>query len=301
MSQNKTLPQAPAAPTGRQQGRSFSLSNLLHYVRRRLGATILVALILIFILTALIPGILAPYDPQKIDADVALQAPAGAHWLGTDHLGRDILSRLIHGTRVVMLVGLGGMGIAMSLGVLLGLLSGYYGGWTESIIMRFTDAILAFPTMLLAIIFVATFGASAFNVVIVIGLGYLPRFTRLVRASVLVLKQTDFVLASRAIGASDYRVLTRHILPNAFVPIITQATLGIGFAFLIEAAMSYLGFGVQPPAPSWGAMLNKAQQYLYVAPWFVLAPGITISIAVLVFNLAGDRLRERADPRLRKL
>lgn len=285
----------------KQPKRFGTVSSWLAYSRRNPETPFLLAGILIFALMALVPGLIAPHDPQKIDAGVALQPPSAEYWLGTDNLGRDIFSRLVFGTRIVMLVGIGGIGISVLVGVTLGLVAGYRGGWLEPLLMRITDALLAFPTLLLAILFVATFGASALSVVIVIALGYIPRFIRLVYSSVLVLKQSDYVLASRAVGVQDLRILMRHILPNAMVPIIVMTTLGISTAFLIEASMSYLGFGVQPPEPSWGAMLNNAQQYLEIAPWYVLGPGFTIFLAVLVFNLAGDRLREAADPKLRKL
>lgn len=301
MTKARELPLSHPQEFSSQHDRFSNVRRWLHYVRRNPETLILLLAILLFVLMALVPQFFAPHDPQKIDAAVALTPPSSSYWLGTDHLGRDIFSRLVYGTRVVMLVGLVGIGISLLVGVTLGLIAGYRGGWLEPLLMRTTDALLAFPTLLLAILFVATFGASAWSVVIVIALGFIPRFIRLVYSSVIVLKNSDYVLASRAVGVQNYRILLRHILPNAMVPIVVLTTLGISTAFLIEASMSYLGFGVQPPEPSWGAMLNTAQQYLEIAPWYVLGPGITIFIAVLVFNLTGDRLREAADPRLKKL
>lgn len=297
--QDLTLSHPRAFPV--QSPRFSNAHRWLRYGKRNPESMILLLVILLFVLMALLPQFFAPHNPQKINAAVALNPPSRVYWLGTDHLGRDIFSRLVFGTRVVMMVGLGGIGISLLLGVSLGLIAGYHGGWLEPLLMRITDALLAFPTLLLAILFVATFGASALSVVIVIALSFIPRFIRLVYSSAIVLKKSDYILASRAVGVPNYRILTRHILPNAMVPIVVLTTLGISTAFLIEASMSYLGFGVQPPEPSWGAMLNNAQQYLEIAPWYVLAPGLTIFVAVLVFNLAGDRLREAADPKLRKL
>jgi ABC-type dipeptide/oligopeptide/nickel transport system permease subunit len=191
--------------------------------------------------------------------------------------------------------------LATLIGVPLGLISGYYGGPVDAVIMRIQDALLAFPAVLLALLIIASFGASAVNVVLTIAIVFIPRFARLVRGSVLALKEREFVLASRAIGSKDRRILSRAILPNTVAPITVQITLGIAIAILIESGLSYLGLGIQPPTASWGNMLQHAHSYLYQAPWFVVATGAIIFVAVLVFNLAGDRLREIVDPRLRKL
>jgi ABC-type dipeptide/oligopeptide/nickel transport system permease subunit len=191
--------------------------------------------------------------------------------------------------------------LAILIGVPLGLISGYYGGAIDGIVMRVQDALLAFPAILMALLIIASFGASAINVVVTIGIIYIPRFARLVRGSVLDLKEREYVLASRAFGANDFRLLFLVILPNAVAPITVQATLAVAIAILIEAGLSYLGLGIQPPTASWGNMLQHAQNYLYQAPWFAMATGAFIFVAVLVFNLAGDRLREIVDPRLRTL
>jgi len=254
-----------------------------------------------FLFSAAFPSLFAPYSFKEQHPRDALQAPSARYWLGTDQFGRDIFSRLIYGSRVVMLVGLGSVFLASLVGVPLGLISGYYGGFIDAVIMRIQDALLSFPVVLLALLIIASFGASTLNVILTIAIVYVPRFARLVRGTVLSLKDREYVLASRAAGASDMRLLFLVILPNALAPIIVQATLGIAVAILIEAGLSYLGLGVQPPTPSWGIMLQHAQSYIYQAPWFVLAPGFMIFLAVLVFNLAGDRLREVVDPRLRTL
>ena len=200
-----------------------------------------------------------------------------------------------------MTVALGSVMLAMLIGIPLGLVSGYYGGILDAAIMRVQDAILAFPVLLLALLMIASFGASTLNVIVAIAFVYVPRFARLVRGSVMDLKEREYVWASIVAGATDARVLFRTILPNAMGPIIVQATLGFAVAILIEAGLSYLGLGVQPPTPSWGNMLQHSQSYIYQAPWFVLAPGFAIFLAVLMFNLLGDWLRELIDPRLRRL
>ena len=277
--------------------KAFSLSKLLP----RLPMVIVGAALLFLFFSAAFPSAVSPYSYKEQFARDALHPPSSKYWLGTDQLGRDIFSRLIHGTRVVIVVGIGSVLLAMLVGVPLGLIAGYYGGQIDAIIMRIQDAILSFPVVLLALLIIASFGASTLNVILSIAFVYVPRFARLVRGSVMDLKNREYVWASQVAGASDWRVLSMVILPNAVGPIIVQATLGIAVAILIEAGLSYLGLGVQPPTPSWGNMLQHAQSYIYQAPWFVLAPGFMIFLAVLVFNLAGDWLREWLDPRLRQI
>jgi len=273
--------------------------------RKRLWAqwpmAIVAAVLFFFFFSAIFPDVVSPYSYREQHPKDALQPPSARYWLGTDQFGRDIFSRLIYGSRVVILVGLGSVALAMLVGVPLGLASGYYGGLLDAIVMRIQDAILSFPVVLLALLIIASFGASTLNVILAIAFVYVPRFARLVRGSVMALKSREYVMASRVAGATDTRILFVTILPNAVGPIIVQATLAIAVAILIEAGLSYLGLGVQPPTPSWGNMLQHAQSYIYQAPWFVLAPGFTIFLAVLAFNLAGDWLRERLDPRLRSL
>lgn len=271
--------------------------------RRLLKPAVLVVLgaILFLVLSATLPSVVSRYSYREQHIEDALKPPSAQYWLGTDQFGRDIYSRLIYGTRIVIVVALGSVFFAILIGVPLGLIAGYYGGFLDAVIMRIQDAILSFPVLLLALLMIATFGASTLNVVIAITFVYIPRFARLVRGSVLDLKEREYVWASRLAGATGTRILLRSILPNAIGPIIVQATLGFAVAILIEAGLSYLGLGIQPPTPSWGNMLQHAQSYFYQAPWFVLAPGLMIFLVVLLFNLLGDWLRSWLDPRLRQL
>ncbi len=264
---------------------------------RYLSSLVLLLLLAFLLLSAVFPAWLAPHPPNAMNPTEALKGPSSAFWLGTDEFGRDIFSRAVYGAQVSVRIGLGAILVAMLIGVPLGLVAGYYAGWIDTLIMRLQDALLSFPMVLFAILLIATFGASQTNVIITIGVAYVPRFARLVRGSVLAVKQLEFVEASRAIGATDRRLIFRTIFPNVVPPIIVQATLGVAVAILIEAGLSYLGLGVQPPTPSWGTMLRQAQTYLSLAPWYVLVPGAFIFVTVLVFNLAGDRLRDRLDPR----
>jgi peptide/nickel transport system permease protein len=262
---------------------------------------IVAGVILFLFFSAAFPEVVARYPHAEQHPEDALQPPSAKYWLGTDQFGRDIYSRLIHGTRVVILVGLGSVALAVLIGIPLGLLAGYYGGLLDAAIMRIQDAILSFPVVLLALLIIATFGASTLNVILSIAFVYVPRFARLVRGSVMALKDREYVLATRVAGADDGRLLFLAILPNAMGPIVVQATLGVAVAILIEAGLSYLGLGIQPPTPSWGNMLQHAKNYISNAPWYVLSPGVMIFLAVLMFNLAGDWLREAIDPRLRTL
>jgi peptide/nickel transport system permease protein len=256
--------------------------------------------VLVAVLCALFPSLIATHDPNKIGPDL-LQDPSRDYWFGTDEFGRDIYSRIVHGARIELVISSLGVGLAMALGVPIGLLAGYRGGWIDAFFMRIQDAILAFPAVLFAILVVAAQGASQRAIILTVGVVFLPRFARLVRASVMALKEEDFVTASRSIGASDRRVLARHILPNALPALLVQITLTMAVAILIEAGLSYLGLGVQPPTATWGTMLKSAQSYPAQAPWYVLAPGIAIFLLVLALNTLGDGLRDRFDPRTRRL
>jgi peptide/nickel transport system permease protein len=256
--------------------------------------------VLVAVLCALFPSLIATHDPNKIGPDL-LQDPSRDYWFGTDEFGRDIYSRIVHGARIELVISALGVGLAMALGVPIGLLAGYRGGWIDAFFMRIQDAILAFPAVLFAILVVAAQGASQRAIILTVGVVFLPRFARLVRASVMALKEEDFVTASRSIGASDRRVLARHILPNALPALLVQITLTMAVAILIEAGLSYLGLGVQPPTATWGTMLKSAQSYPAQAPWYVLAPGIAIFLLVLALNTLGDGLRDRFDPRTRRL
>jgi ABC-type dipeptide/oligopeptide/nickel transport system permease subunit len=249
--------------------------------------------------SAVAPSVFAPYPPDQIGAGDLLIGPTRSHPLGTDEFGRDILSRIIHGARIELTVSVAGVALAVALGVPLGLLSGYRGGLIDSIAMRMQDALLALPGTLFAILIVAGLGSSARSIILTVGIVFFPRFARLVRGSVLALKGQEFVLASTAMGASGFRILSRHILPNCLAPIFVQITLAMAVTILIEAGLSYLGLGVQPPTATWGTMLQRAQTYAAQAPWYVLAPGVCIFFLVLSLNIVGDHLRDALDPRLR--
>ncbi len=244
--------------------------------------------------------VIAHIDPTEIHARDGMLPPSWTYPLGTDNLGRDIFSRILYAARTSLLVALGSMIVSGAIGIPLGLVAGYAGGKVDSVIMRVLDAILAFPVILLAILVVATLGTETINLVLTIGFVFIPYFTRLVRAYVLSLKEREFVEASRAGGADDGYLITRVILPNVLSPIVVQASLTMSLAVLIEAALSFLGLGVQDPTPAWGSMLQQSQLYLHQAPWFVLAPGICIFLAVLGFNLIGDGLRDVFDVTARR-
>jgi peptide/nickel transport system permease protein len=261
-------------------------------------AVIVIGLVVIF---ALVPSLIQPYEPNRIGAGPNLASPSADHFFGTDDYGRDIFSRAVDAARLELTMSHGGVALAVLIGVPLGLVAGYRGGFVDSILMRVQDAMLAFPTILFAILVVAALGASQRSIILTVGAIFVPRFARLVRGSVLTLKEEEFVQASRALGATPTRVMFRHILPNCIAPILVQITLAISVAILIEAGLSYLGLGVQPPAATWGNMLKQAQSFPRQAPWYVIAPGACIFVVVLALNLLGDALRDRLDPRLRKL
>jgi ABC-type dipeptide/oligopeptide/nickel transport system permease subunit len=256
--------------------------------------------LLLFLLWGVVPGIFATHNPNKIGPDL-LQPPSSTYLFGTDEFGRDIYSRVVYGARIEFVISGLGVLVAMAIGIPVGLVAGYRGGWVDSVLMRLQDALLAFPSILFAILIVAARGASRQSIILTVGIIFIPRFARLVRASVLALKEEDFVTASRAIGAGDARLLWRHILPNAMPAILVQITLTMAVAVLVEAGLSYLGLGVQPPTATWGTMLKAAQSYPQQAPWYVLAPGICIFLLVLSLNTFGDGLRDRLDPRVRRL
>jgi peptide/nickel transport system permease protein len=253
------------------------------------------AIIGLLAIVSILAPVLAPYDPTAIHASDGLNPPSSTYLLGTDNLGRDILSRIIYAARTSLFVALGSVLVAGAIGVPLGLIAGYAAGKIDSVIMRVLDAILAFPVILLAILVVATLGTQTINLILTIGFVFIPYFTRLVRGNVLTLKEREFVAASRASGADDGYLVTRVILPNILSPIVVQASLTMSLAVLIEAALSFLGLGVQEPTPAWGSMLQNSQLYLHEAPWFVFSPGICIFVSVLAFNLIGDGLRDLLD------
>lgn len=277
---------------------SLTLDAFQRLMRDRLAIVGLVIMGL-FLLTALLAPVLAPYDPIVQTLVDRRQPPSSQYLLGTDDLGRDILSRIIFGTRKSLQVGVMSVSLAIIVGALIGAISGYLGGWFDILVMRLMDIMLAFPALLLAIAIVTILGPGLLNMLYAIAIVSIPAYARIVRASVLGVKSQDFVLASRSIGSSGKRLLLRHILPNCLTPLIVQGTLGIGTAILDAAGLSFLGLGAQPPTPEWGAMLGQGRFAVFSAPHIVLFPGFAIMLTVLGFNLLGDGLRDALDPRLR--
>ena len=265
-------------------------------VRRR-GAMAGLALVLFFILVAIFAPWLSPYDPIATSWSAVRKAPTMQHWFGTDDIGRDVLARVIWGARASLSAGLISVCIALSVGVPLGMAAGYVGGWVDMVISRLTDAMLACPFLILAIALAAFLGPSLTNAMIAIGIAATPIFIRITRGQVLAVKVEDFVEAARAVGNPHVRIALRHILPNVVPPLIVQATLAIAAAVIAEASLSFLGLGQQPPAPSWGSMLNTAKNFVENAPWMAVWPGLSIFLLVLSFNLLGDGLRDALDPR----
>jgi peptide/nickel transport system permease protein len=263
-------------------------------------ATAGVVLVAIFVVFTLFAPWIAPQDPARIDLPSRLQAPSPAHWFGTDELGRDVLSRVIFGARISMLVGASVVLGSLLIGLIVGSIAGYYGGLADNFFnVVLMNAFLSFPGILLAIAFVAFLGPGIFNLILALCLGGWVGYARLVRAQVLAVREKEYVEAARALGASDWRVVTRHILPNIIQPVIVQAAIGMAGAVLAEATMSFLGLGVPPPTASWGSMLNDARAHLFDSPHMVLFPAVAVMLAVLSFNFIGDALRDFMDPRSR--
>jgi peptide/nickel transport system permease protein len=254
-------------------------------------------IVIFFVVLALFAPYIAPYDPVATSWSAVRAAPSADYWFGTDEIGRDVLSRVVWGARASLLAGLVSVCISMALGVPIGLLAAYVGGWTDGLISRFTDSMLAVPFLILAIALAAFLGPSLTNAMIAIGVSATPIFIRLTRAQVLAVKVEDFVEAARAVGNPHWRIALRHILPNVLPPLIVQSTLAIAAAVIAEASLSFLGLGQQPPAPSWGSMLNTAKNFVDQAPWMAIWPGLSIFLLVLSFNLLGDGLRDALDPK----
>ncbi|BCB95284.1 peptide ABC transporter permease [Dissulfurispira thermophila] len=256
-----------------------------------------VVVAMLFIVAIFAPYI-SPFDPNEIDRRHVLASPSASHPLGTDDLGRDVLSRMIYGSRISLSVGFIAIGIATIIGMIVGSISGYYGGWTDRIMMRFIDIMLSIPTFFLVLAVIAFIGPGIYNIMIIIGLTSWMGVARLVRAEFLSLKEREFVLAAKALGASDMRIILRHILVNSLAPVFVSAILGVASAILVESALSFLGIGVQPPTPSWGNMLTAGKDNIEIAWWLSVFPGIAILITVLSYNLFGEGLRDALDPRL---
>ena len=269
---------------------------VLDAIVRRPLALVSAAVLLLVVLAALAGPLLAPYSANAVDLSRALQPPNGAHWFGTDELGRDVFSRVVLAARVSMLVSIVSVTIAFVVGVTLGLVAGYAGGWTDTVAMRVVDVMFAFPVLLLALSIVAILGPGLTTAMIAIGVVYTPIFARVARASTLSVREESYVRAARGMGARPLGIIVRHVLPNVAAPLIVQTSLSLAFAILSEAALSFLGLGVQPPEPSWGRMLFDARGYLDQAWWMAVFPGLAVFVTVLAFNLLGDTLRDVLDP-----
>jgi peptide/nickel transport system permease protein len=257
------------------------------------------AIIVIMVLLAVFAGVVAPYDPTEMKVADALKRPSFAHPFGTDRFGRDVLSRTIYGSRIALGVAISSIGIALVAGAILGLAGGYLGGATDLVIGRAMDVLFSFPTLILAIGIAAMLGPGLDNAALAIAVVYAPLFSRVVRGPVIAERAKEYAVAALGLGAGTFRVVLRHILPNVLAPLIVQTSVSLAYAILTEAALSYLGLGTQPPAPSWGTMLNEGRTYLETAPWMSVFPGLAIMLAVLGFNLLGDGLRSALDPQLR--
>jgi len=268
-----------------------------NFIKRRLGV-VGSSMVVVLIFVAIFGSVLTPYDPLEMHPKDSLKPPCSKYLLGTDRFGRDQLSRLIYGARVSMAVSFSSIAMSAILGVFIGLISGYYGGLLDNIIMRCLDVIFAFPLILLAMVLVAMLGPSIQNLVLAISFIYSALFARIVRGSVLSIKEKEFVEGIRSAGARDYQIIFFFVLPNILSPVIVQATFNLSLVIMIEAALSFLGLGVQPPLPSWGGMLNESRSFMELGPWLTVFPGLAIMFSVLAFNTMGDALRDALDPRL---
>lgn len=293
--ENNVTAEVAAAPRRAHSPAGTALRMLLRHRLAMFGA-VLIALEVGF---AILAPWVTPHEPIQMDYTALLSPPSAAHPFGTDELGRDLLSRTLYGARLSLQVGIVAVLIAVALGVPIGLVSGYLGGVIDEVVMRVVDAVMALPPLVLALTITAVLGPGIWNATLAIAIVAAPTYSRLVRGQVLSVKENDYVLAARSIGAPTWVILVRHILPNAFSPIIVQASLGIGVAIILEASLSFIGLGAQPPTPSWGNMVQVGFQYLETAPWFVLVPATAIFLAVFGFNMLGDGLRDVLDPRSR--
>lgn len=270
-------------------------------LRRNAGALAGIIILVAIVFMAIMAPIVSPFDPVALSPIDSSQGPSAQHLMGTDVLGRDIFSRVIYGARISLWLGLVSVGIASVLGLMLGLIAGYFGGWVETVIMRGADMMLAFPSFLLALTILFALGQSIVNVMIAVGLASVPGYTRIVRGSVLTAREMEYVFAARTIGCSDSRLIRRHILPNVIAPVIVIASVGIAWAIITAASLSFLGMGVQPPTPEWGSMVNEGMRHLRRAWWMSTFPALAIVVTVLAINLVGDGLRDALDPKLRNV
>jgi len=278
--------------------KSYFRMAVARYQKSRLNQVAFILLVLLFGV-ALFAPLLAPYSPTQYNLDSVLVAPQSAHWLGTDEQGRDVLSRLIYGSRVSLSVGFVAVGISIFLGIFFGALAGYYGGWVDILISRAIEVVMCFPTFFLILAVIASIGPGLINVMIVIGATGWTGVARLVRGEFLKLRNQEFVVGIQSAGAKTSRVIIRHLLPNSLAPVMVSATFGVASAILIESSLSYLGFGVRPPTPSWGDILSQSRDFMDIAWWLTLFPGVLLFITVTLFNLVGEGLRDAIDPRLK--
>ncbi|SMF91937.1 peptide/nickel transport system permease protein [Paenibacillus uliginis N3/975] len=297
----RNLTTAPVtAESGQSRARQRRWKSFYMNLRKN-KAALLGGYFLFFVIVASIIGpFLTRYDPTIVDYSSKLLKPSADHWFGTDHNGRDIFTRIVHGMHLTLSVGFISVIIGAAFGIILGIISGYYGGKLDSIIMRITDVMLAFPGILLALAIVSVLGKSLFNVIIAVSIFSIPTFARIVRGSTLAVRKLEYIDAMRSLGASDSRIIFKHILPNISSPIIVQATLRIAVAILTASGLSFLGLGAQPPTPEWGAMLNDGRNYITEHPHVALFPGLSIVLVVVAFNLLGDGLRDVLDPKTKK-
>jgi peptide/nickel transport system permease protein len=276
------------------------LADLWRRLRRNRAAIVGAGIVGMFVVLAILAPALVPFNPTQGDLKDRLQPPSATHWLGTDELGRDILSRILFGARISLEIQIVAVLVALVIGVTLGSVGGYLGGAVDNLIMRAMDVLLAFPSIFLALAIIAALGTGLFNLMLAAGIASVPQFARIVRASILSLKEREFVDAALALGSGSNRIMFRHLLPNCMAPIIVQSTLRMATVLLTASGLSFLGLGVQPPTPEWGAMLSNARNYLIVAPHVATIPGLAIMLVVIGFNLFGDGLRDTLDPRLRQ-
>ena len=289
-----------AQPVSRLKPRTDSMLRMsTRRLLRNRGAVLGGIILLVFIVAAVAAPLISPYDPVEMNPPARLQPPSLSHPFGTDNFGRDIFARVLHGTRISLPMGIIAVAISLAIGLVGGLLAGYYGRWMDAGIMRGVDVMLAFPGLLLALAIVATMGPSLVNAMIAVGIAAAPVYIRVVRANVLSAREYDYVEAARSIGVPERTIIVRHILPNVSAPVIVLATLGVAGAIITAAALSYLGLGVKPPTPEWGSMLREASNYLRLAPWTTTFPGLAIVVAALAINLLGDGLRDTLDPRMK--
>ncbi|MCO4054925.1 MAG: ABC transporter permease [Bosea sp.] len=288
---------AVATPAAAANALAPRQSRVWGKLRRSRAAWIGGTIVIFFIAMALLAPVLAPYDPIKTNFLLIRRPPSALYWFGTDELGRDILSRLFYGARASLMAGVVSVGIAVCIGVPVGLAAGWYGGWFDMIVSRITDALLACPFLILAIAFAAILGPSLTNAMIAIGLSAVPIFVRLARGQAITVKAEDYIEGARAVGVRDSWILVRHLAPNTLPPILVQSTLFMAQAIILEASLSFLGLGQQPPQASWGSMLNTAKNFMEQAPWMSISPGIAICLVVVGFNILGDGLRDALDPK----